>query len=73
MTEIESKLHEFVTNQFAVDSLRLGMDLRDDLELSEEDIFEISSFAEDTWDIEIPTSLQWNCLDDLVQYIEENI
>ena len=73
MNEIQSKLFEFVTNQFAVDDLRMDMDLQEELELSEGDIFEISSFAEDTWDIELPGSLTWNCLDDLALYIEENI
>ena len=35
MNEIESALIEFVTEHFAVDSVRMGMDLRDDLDLSD--------------------------------------
>ncbi len=73
MNEIESALIEFVTQHFAVDGLRLGMDLREDLELEEGDIFEIASFAEDNWEVDIPSGLDWNTLGDLAEFIEENI
>ena len=73
MNDIESILIEFVTEHFAVDDVRLGMDLREDLELSEGDIFEIASFAEDNWEIDIPGSFRWDTLGDLVEFIEENV
>lgn len=73
MNEIESMLHEFVTEHFAVDGLRMGMDLREDLDLSEGDLFEIASYAEDNWEVDIPATLKWNTLGDLAEYIEENI
>ena len=73
MNEIETLLVEFVTEHFAVDSLRLGMDLREDLELDEGDLFEIASFAEDQWDIDVPGNLKWSTLGDLAEYIEDNI
>jgi len=66
-------LHEFVTEHFAVDGLRMGMDLREDLDLSEGDLFEIASYAEDNWEVDIPATLKWNTLGDLAEYIEENI
>ena len=73
MNDIESSLLEFVEQHFAVDSLRLGMDLREDLELDEGDLFEIASFAEDTWDIDVPSSLKWSTLGDLAEFIEDNV
>jgi len=73
MNDIESTLLEFVMQHFAVDALRLGMDLREDLELNEGDLFEIASFAEDNWDIEIPGSFKWSNLGDLAEFIEENV
>ena len=73
MTDIETTLLEFVTQHFAVDGLRLGMDLREDLELDEGDLFEIASFAEDSWDVDIPGSFHWDTLGDLAEFIEENV
>lgn len=73
MNDIESTLVEFVTQHFAVDSIRLGMDLREDLELDEGDLFEIASFAEDTWDVDIPGSFKWSTLGDLAEFIEDNV
>lgn len=73
MNEIESALHEFVTQHFAVDSLRLGMDLREDLELSDGDIFEIISFAEDNWEVDFPSDFECVCLSDIAEFVEDAI
>ena len=73
MNEIESTLKEFVTEHFALDSVRVGMDLRDDLELSDGDIYEIISFAEDNWEIDFPSDFECDTLAEIAEYVEENI
>lgn len=73
MNEIESALIEFVTQHFAVDSLRLGMDLREDLDLSDGDIYEIVSFAEDNWEIDFPSDFECDTLGEIAEYVEDNI
>jgi acyl carrier protein len=73
MNEIESALKEFVMEHFAVDSLRMGMDLREDLDLSDGDIYEIISFAEDNWELDFPSDFECDTLGEIAEYIEENI
>ena len=72
MNEIESTLKEFVMEHFAVDSLRMGMDLRDDLDLSDGDIYEIISFAEDNWELDFPSDFECDTLGEIAEYVEEN-
>ena len=73
MNEIESALIEFVTEHFAVDSVRMGMDLRDDLDLSDGDVYEILSFAEDNWEIEFPSDFECDTLAEIAEFVEENV
>ena len=73
MNEIESALIEFVTEHFAVDSVRMGMDLRDDLDLSDGDVYEILSFAEDNWEIEFPSDFECDTLAEIAEFMEENV
>ena len=73
MNEIENALKEFVTEHFAVDSVRIGMDLREDLDLSDGDVYEIISFAEDNWEIDFPSDFECDTLGDITQFVEENI
>ena len=73
MNEIESALKEFVTEHFAVDAVRMGMDLREDLDLSDGDIYEIVSFAEDNWEIDFPSDFECDTLGDIAAFVEENI
>lgn len=73
MNEIESALKQFVADHFAADSVRMGMDLREDLELSDGDIYEIISFAEDNWEIDFPSDFECDTLGDIAEFVEENI
>ena len=73
MNEIERALREFVGEHFAADSVRMGMDLREDLELSDGDIYEIISFAEDNWEIDFPSDFECDTLGDIAEYVEDNI
>ena len=73
MNEIESALRKFVMQNFAVDSVRMGMDLREDLDLSDGDIYEIVSFAEDNWEIDFPSDFECDTLGDIAAFVEENI
>ena len=73
MNEIERALKQFVADHFAVDSVRMGMDLREDLELSDGDIYEIISFAEDNWEIDFPSDFECDTLGDIAEFVEENI
>ena len=51
----------------------MGMDLREDLELSDGDIYEIISFAEDNWEIDFPSDFECDTLGDIAEFVEENI
>lgn len=73
MSEIESALREFVMEHFAVDSVRMGMDLREDLDLSDGDIYEIISFAEDNWEIDFPSDFECDTLGEIAEFVEENV
>ena len=73
MNEIESALRKFVMQHFAVESVRMGMDMRDDLDLSDGDIYEIISFAEDYWEIDFPSDFECDTLAEIAEYVEENI
>lgn len=73
MNEIESALVEFVTQHFSVESLRLGMDLREDLELDDGDIYEIISFAEDNWELDFPGDFECSTLTEIAEFVESNI
>ena len=73
MNEIESTLKEFVMEHFALDSVRLGMDLRDDLDLSDGDIYEIISFAEDNWELDFPSDFECDTLGEIAEYVEEHV
>ena len=73
MNEIESALKEFVMEHFGIDSLRMGMDLREDLDLSDGDIYEIISFAEDNWELDFPSDFECDTLGEIAEYVEENV
>ena len=73
MNEIESALRKFVMQHFAVDSVSMGMDLRDDLDLSDGDIYEIISFAEDNWEIDFPSDFECDTLAEIAEFVEGNI